>query len=132
MSDSPAPPLPSIADKFDTDSAEQLVALGYPANADALDELIFWSCFPNDPVCHVTHPYIQSLPNEALVPPLLDFLQYNLEVGQTDLVVDAFWLFINPRGEAFRQQIKQATADEAIHALFDDPEYAPDPDAAAD
>lgn len=132
MHDVPPAPRPSIADKFDTDSAAQLVALGYPANADTLDELIFWSCFPNDPVCHITHPYIQSLPNEALVEPLLDFLQYNLEVGQTDLVVDAFWLFINPRGEAFRQQIRQAAGDEAIRALFDDPEYAPDPEDAAD
>jgi hypothetical protein len=116
--------LPTIKDKFDTEGAGDLVLIGYPENKSALSELIFWSCFPNDPVCHVTHPYVASLRDEVLAPALAEFLDFHLDAKQLDLVSDAFWLFINERGESFRTAIASLCLNINTKALFKATEYS--------
>lgn len=110
--------VPEIKDKFDTDSAEQLVLIGYPENAERLPDLIFWSCWPNDPVCWITHPYIYSLRDEILAPPMAEFLEFNLAQAQNNLIEDAFWLFINERGEHFRTLVRSHVKSPEGNALF--------------
>jgi len=109
---------PEITDKFDTDGAERLVLMGYPENTGKLSELIFWSCWPNDPVCWVTFPYIYSLRDEILAPPMAEFLEFNLSQGQNDLITDVFWLFINERGEQFRTLVRSHVKSPECNALF--------------
>ncbi len=118
--------LPTIKDKMDTDSAAEIVAVGYPDNKSALEELIFWSCFPNDLVCWVTFPYISSLRDEVLAPAMAAFIEFHHSHGQTDLVSDVFWLFINERGEAFRSRILSYMEDRDSQAYFSLPEYSLD------
>ena len=116
--------LPTIKDKFDVESASEIVVIGYPENQPALTELISWSCFPNDPVCHVTFPYIASLRNEILGPALAEFLDFHVTHAQLDLVSDAFWLFINERGAAFRGSIEGLCQQVSTKALFNDTKYS--------
>lgn len=116
--------LPSIKDKFDVDSASEIVVIGYPENQSALTELISWSCFPNDPVCFVTFPYIASLRNEVLAPALAEFLDFHVEHAQMDLVADAFWLFINERGATFRSSIAALCKQTNTKTLFDEAKYS--------
>ncbi len=117
------PELPQIADKFDTASAEHLVVIGYPRNQAALPELIFWSCWPNDPVCWITHPYIAALRDDYLAEPMAEFLEFHLQHQQLDMVGDAFALFINPRGQLFRERVLALMTSLAGRALFADPRY---------
>lgn len=116
--------LPDIKDKMDVDSAAEIVSIGYPDNEDELETLIFWSCFPNDPVCWATFPYISSLRDEFLAPAMAKFIEFNLSHRQMELVSDVFWLFINERGEAFRSRILSMMEDEDAKALFSWPEYS--------
>jgi hypothetical protein len=115
--------LPEIKDKFDTESAEHIVLVGFPRNADCLPELISWSCFPNDPVCWITYPYISSLRNEVLAPAMAKFLEFQVEVGQYDLIYDAFSCFINEREEPFRKLIEKYLQSDEAKSLFSDPKY---------
>lgn len=110
--------LPQIADKFDTDSAEHLVVIGYPANKPALPDLIFWSCWPNDPVCWITYPYIDALRDDYLAEPMAEFLEFHLQHQQLDMISDAFGLFINPRGQAFRHLVCSFLKTQAGRDLF--------------
>jgi len=116
--------LPQIKDKFDTDSAEHLVIVGYPENKDVLSDLIFWSCFPNDPVCWVTHPYVASLRSKILAPAIAKFLEFNLINEQHELISDAFLLFINERGEPFRDLICRDIQNDRVQDLFRREEYS--------
>ncbi|WP_444944497.1 hypothetical protein ACJJIK_06155 [Microbulbifer sp. ZKSA006] len=116
--------LPKIKDKFDTGSAEHIVIIGYPENADFLPELISWSCFPNDPVCWVTYPYISSLRNEILAPAMADFLDFHATAEQYDMIFTAFDHFINERGESFRELIKEYLQNDEAKKLFSDPKYS--------
>lgn len=79
-----------IEDQFDVDSAEKLVALGYPDNKESLADLLFWSCFPNDPVAWITAPYILSLKTEELAPALAAFIEFHLRANQRELIDDVF------------------------------------------
>ncbi|MBU1310826.1 MAG: hypothetical protein KKE30_14990 [Gammaproteobacteria bacterium] len=83
-----------IKDKFDTDAAEHLVIIGYPENKKYLPDLVFWSCFPNDPVCWITYPYINSLKDEILAEAMAVFMKFNLGIGQEDMVETACAFFI--------------------------------------
>jgi hypothetical protein len=47
--------------KHDTERAEQVVALGYPAAAPILPELIKWLQDYNWPVAHVLAPFLESI-----------------------------------------------------------------------
>jgi len=116
--------LPEIKDKFDSDSAEQLVLIGYPENAERLSDLIFWSCWPNDPVCRITHPYIYSLRDEILAPPMAEFLEFHLAQKQTSLIADVFGLFINERGEQFRSLVRSYVKNQECNELFLLEEYS--------
>lgn len=93
--------LPVIKDKFDTQNAQKLVKLGYPKNKKALVDLICWSCFPNDPVCHVTYPFIEKLSNAGLARGFIDFVKFSITSKQEWLIKEAFSIFIKPRGETF-------------------------------
>jgi hypothetical protein len=116
--------LPQIKDKFDTESAEHLVLVGFPTNASCLPELISWSCFPNDPVCWITYPYISSLRNEILAPAMADFLEFHVGAGQYDLIFDAFSHFINDRGVPFRKMVEEILQSDEAKSLFLDPKYS--------
>ena len=118
--------LPRIEDKMDVESAVETLAIGYPNNQDALEDLIFWSCFPNDPVCRATFPYVHSLRDEVLAPAMAKFIEFHHNHQQTELVTDAFWLFINERGEGFRSQVLACVSDAEVRALFSLPEYSLD------
>ncbi|WP_166839224.1 hypothetical protein [Rheinheimera pleomorphica] len=83
-----------IKDKFDTDAAEHLVIIGYPDNKEYLPDLVFWSCFPNDPVCWITYPYINSLKDEILAEAMAKFMTFHLGIGQEDMVETACAFFI--------------------------------------
>lgn len=116
--------LPQIKNKMDWESAAEIVAIGWPANDGALEELLAWSCFPNDLVCWVTYPYISSLRDAVLAPAMARFLAFHHNHGQDDLVTDAFWLFINDRGETFRALILAQLTDPSTRALFALPAYS--------
>jgi len=116
------PSLQSIRDKFDTDNAEHLVLIGYPHNAGFLQELIFWSCFPNDPVCWITYPYVSVLRDDILLPELVAFVQFNIEKQQADLADTALAMFADERGQPFRQQLLQALPQTIRQALSDNGE----------
>ncbi|MFC3679674.1 hypothetical protein [Bacterioplanoides pacificum] len=116
------PSLQSIRDKFDTDNAEHLVLIGYPLNAGFLQELIFWSCFPNDPVCWITYPYVSVLRDDILLPELVAFVQFNIEQQQADLADTALAMFADERGQSFRQQLLQALPQTIRQALSDNGE----------
>lgn len=110
--------LPTIKDKFDTDSAEKIISAGYPANKDHLVELIFWT-FPNDPVTFLTFPYLLSLSDEILAEPIAIFLEDNIELKQEQLIENVFEFFINPRGQEMRDIILSKSKNEKVRALFD-------------
>ena len=118
--------LPEIEDKFDIENAEKLIEIGYPANKEVLVELISWSCFPNDPVCFATFPYIESLADEILAPSLAEFLEFHLSCEQNEMVDHAFWLFINKRGEKFRNLVFSFIKSDESRVLFTLNEYSLD------
>jgi hypothetical protein len=60
-------------DKCDTERAEALVALGFPAVAPVLSELVEWLQDYNWPVAHVLAPFLASL-GAPLVPQVRDVL----------------------------------------------------------
>lgn len=39
-----------IKDKFDTESVEKIIAVGYPENSEFLDDMLEWTADPNWPV----------------------------------------------------------------------------------
>ena len=116
--------LPNIKDKFDTESAETLVVVGYPNNKDHIEELIFWSCFINDPVTWIAYPYISTLRDDILAPNLATFLEFNIEKNQPELIEFAFEEFINKRGQSFRDLILSKTQSEKVKELFEMEEYS--------
>ncbi|MCP4322304.1 MAG: hypothetical protein GY787_10735 [Alteromonadales bacterium] len=91
--------LQGINDKFDTDGAENLVIIGYPENEDHLPDLIFWSCFPNDPVCWITYPYIKILRDDVMASAMSKFIEFHLGKGQVKIVEEAFDIFIKDERE---------------------------------
>jgi len=59
--------------KFDTEKAEALAALGYPAVAPILPELFLWLQDYNWPVAHVLAPFLSSI-GLPLLPHVRDIL----------------------------------------------------------
>jgi len=118
--------LPEIEDKFDVENAEKLIAIGYPANKERLVEFISWSCFPNDPVCFVTFPYIESLADDILASSMAEFLEFHLGCEQNEMVGHAFWLFINKRGEKFRDLVASFMKNDESRVLFIQKKYSLD------
>ena len=116
--------LPRIEDKFNVESASELVVIGYPENKEMLVELIFWSCFPNDPVCWVTYRYIDSLRDDYLAPEMAKFLEFHYEANQLDLVSNVFNQFINERGLDFRELVLSFVTVEKVRELFTWKEYS--------
>lgn len=111
----------TIKDKFDTESAKRIVDMGYPNNKEYLHDIIFWSCFPNDPVCHITYPFLSSLSDEELAGQVAEFLELNLE-PDTKLIENVFYTIINPRGEKFRKLIVEQAHDQKVKDLFGETE----------
>jgi hypothetical protein len=107
-----------VKDKFDIESAEQIVRMGYPKNADYISDMIFWSCFPNDPVFRVFYPYVESLPDSILASHLPEFLEFHLSKNQETLIDDVFNIFINHRGQSFRDLVSSACKTKALQRLF--------------
>ena len=50
-----------IKDKFDVDTIEKIIALGYPNNSEQLDELLDWTADPNWPVASPIYSYFIKL-----------------------------------------------------------------------
>ena len=65
----PMSDLPTIRGKCDLETAERLVALGYPAVAPALPELLEWIQDINWPVAHILAPFLATV-GRPLVPEL--------------------------------------------------------------
>ncbi len=61
--------LPRISSKFDLESAEKLISLGYPAVAEALPHLLEWIQDMNWPVAKKIAPFLSSV-GRPLVPEL--------------------------------------------------------------
>ena len=68
--------LPTIRDKFDVETAERLVALGYPAVAPALPALLEWIQDMNWPVASTLAPFLAAI-GRPLVPELWRVLHSN-------------------------------------------------------
>ena len=107
-----------VKDKFDTKSAKQIVDLGYPKNAEYIEDMLFWLCFP-DPVCAVFSPFIASLPDAALIPHIANFMEFHFSKNQHDLVEEMFYMFIDERGDEFRAQVLSLCKTEEVRKLFD-------------
>jgi hypothetical protein len=107
-----------VKDKFDIESAEQIVRMGYPKNAEYISDMIFWSCFPNDPVFRVFYPYVESLSDSILATHLPEFLEFHLSKNQETLIGDVFDMFINHRGQNFRDLVLSACKNKEVQKLF--------------
>jgi hypothetical protein len=106
-----------VKDKFDIESAEKIVRMGYPKNADYISDMIFWSCFP-DPVSRVFYPYVESLPDSILATHLPEFLEFHLSKNQETLIDDVFAMIINHRGQSFRDLVLSACKTEALKSYL--------------
>jgi hypothetical protein len=113
-----------IKDKFDTESAERIVHIGYPKNADYITDMLFWCCFPNDPVFQVTYPYINSLSDSILSAHLPEFLEFHLLNKQERMIEDIFDLFINFRGKKFRELVLSLCETKDLQDLFTCEKYS--------
>jgi len=111
--------LTGIKDKFDTKTAEQLVLVGYPKNKDHLCDMLFWSCFPNDPVCWITYPYMQILRDEILVETLESFIKFHLGNSQEKLVQIACEEFLSDERESLIPLILYLTECPKVKAWFE-------------
>ena len=109
----------TIKDKFDTESAQKIVDMGYPSNKKMLDDLIFWSCFPNDPVCHITYPFLATLKDDDIALPIIEFLEFNIDSNQMELIENAFLILVKTRGENFIKLLHTKANSERISELLD-------------
>ena len=109
----------TIKNKHDTDTVQKIVDLGYAANKKYISDLIFWSCFPNDPVCQVAYPYIASLSDEILATSIIDFLDDNLEQN-TQIIDSVFQIIINPRGLDFSRLLRENTENPEILKIIEE------------
>lgn len=50
-----------IKDKYDIESVEKIINMGYPNNESYLDELLSWACDPNWPVAAKIYDYFIKL-----------------------------------------------------------------------
>jgi hypothetical protein len=73
--------------KHDTEKAEALIALGYPAVAPIIPELLTWLQDRNWPVGRVLAPFLASL-GAAIAPAVRTFLSTDDEFWKYGLVVD--------------------------------------------
>ncbi len=110
--------LKEIENQFDTENAEKIVTSGYPKNKKFLVDLIFWSCFPNDPVCLIIYPYVSSLDDEILAPAMAEFISFHLANNQEELVDIALDMFVNERVPRFKKLIISSTEDDLVKEIL--------------
>jgi len=113
-----------IKDKFDTESAQLIVNLGYPKNADHMVDMLFWCCFPNDPVSHVIYPFINSLSDSILSIHIPEFLEFYLSNKEEKMIEDIFEIFINFRGKKFRELVLSNCKTKDLQELFTREKYS--------
>lgn len=98
-------------DKLDLERAEAIVALGYPAVAPLLPDLMLWLQDSNWPVCDVIAPFLASL-GAPIVPEVRHVLE-------SDDAIWKGWVLLYVVGRS--KEVQEAVRDQLVRIADTEP-----------